>query len=162
MRLHYTGASYLRTLALMTGEVAPEGVELEYEAGEPNALFRRVFEGHCPDATELSASNTIIGRVRGDQQYAVLPTFPSRVFRHNTVYVNVHAGIERPEDLRGKRVGVPQYSQTANYWVRAFLQHEYGVPAEAIQWVRSGENIFHRPPPVGVTVTAAPEGRTLS
>ena len=105
MRLHYTGASYLRTLALMTGEVAPAGVELEYEAGEPNALFRRVFEGHCPDASELSASNTIIGRVRGDQQYAVLPIFPSRVFRHNTVYVNSQAGIERPGGLAGQAGG---------------------------------------------------------
>src|SRR5438067_378697 len=162
MRLRYTGATYLRTLSLMTGEVSPEGVELEYEAGEPNALFRRVFEGDCPEASELSASNTIIGRARGDRRFAVLPIFPSRVFRHNTVYVNIHAGIERPEDLRGKRVGVPQYCQSANIWVRAFLLHDYGVTPESIRWVRLRAEMLPDSLPAGVDVSQAPPGSDLS
>jgi 4,5-dihydroxyphthalate decarboxylase len=162
MRLRYTGATYLRTLALMTGEVSPEGVELEYEAGQPNALFRRTFAGDCAESSELSASNTIIGRARGDQRFAVLPVFPSRVFRHNTIYVNVDAGIERPEDLRGKRVGVPQYCQSANIWVRGFLQHDYGVTPESIRWVRLREEMLPDCLPAGVDITQAPPGSSLS
>jgi 4,5-dihydroxyphthalate decarboxylase len=162
MRLRYTGAAYLRTLALMTGEVSPAGVELEYEAGQPNALFRRTFAGDCAEASELSASNTIIGRARGDQRFAVLPVFPSRVFRHNTIYVNVDAGIERPEDLRGKRVGVPQYCQSANIWVRGFLQHDHCVTPESMRWVRLREEMLPDCLPAGVDITQAPPGSSLS
>jgi 4,5-dihydroxyphthalate decarboxylase len=162
MQLRYMGVAYERTFPLMTGEVRPEGIELEYLPGTPGPIFQKVGTGEGFDASEYSCSNYIIGRARGEDRFVALPIFPSRCFRHDTVFVNVHAGIERPEDLRGKRVGVPEYSQTANYWVRAFLQHDYGVSADSIHWVRSAENIFHRSPPTGVTVTAAPEGSTLS
>jgi 4,5-dihydroxyphthalate decarboxylase len=139
MRLRYTGAAYTRTLALITGEVQPAGVDLDYEVGTPHQLFLRTFAGQGGDASELSASNLIIQAARGDRRFAVLPVFPSRVFRHDMLYVNTHAGIARPEDLRGKRVGVPFYRQSANIWVRAFLQHDYGVTPESIRWVYAGE-----------------------
>ena len=162
MRLRYTGVAYERTFALLTGAVKPEGVELEYGPGFPKEIFQRVEAGGEFDASEYSCSNYIIGRSRGDPRFVALPIFPSRCFRHDTVFVNVNAGIERPEDLRGKRVGVPEYSQTANYWVRGFLQHEYGVTPDSVYWVRSAHNIFQRPLPAGVTVTDAPQGRSLS
>jgi len=68
-----------------------------------------------------------------------IPVFPSRTFRHRCIFVNAASGIERPEDLRGKRMGVPEYSMTAAVWLRGLFQHEYGVPPEQIYWVQAGE-----------------------
>ena len=159
MRLTYGGVVYDRTLALSTGRVQPEGVQLEYVAGAPNDIFRRMLSRQEFDASELSASNFILERARGEQRFVALPVFPSRAFRHNSIYVRTDAGIERPEDLRGRRVGLPEYLQTANFWVRAFLQHDYGVPPEAIHWVRvSTEKLATVPIPNSVQITDAPSG----
>jgi 4,5-dihydroxyphthalate decarboxylase len=78
------------------------------------------------------------------------------------VFVNTSAGIEHPQDLRGKRVGVPAYAQTANFWVRAFLQHDYGVPPEAIHWVCGHRERYPYPPPASLDVAGLPPGRDLS
>lgn len=161
MKIRYTGIACDRTLALISGRVKPEGVDFEYIAGHPNEIFRRMFAGDGPEASELSCSNYIIQRSRGDDRFVALPVFPSRVFRHNTVYINTQAGIERPEDLRGKRVGLPEYNQTANFWVRAFLHHDYGVPPSAIEWVRAAPEKLPLEPPPQVRVTTAPPGRDL-
>jgi 4,5-dihydroxyphthalate decarboxylase len=91
-----------------------------------------------------------------------IPVFPSRVFRHGSIFVNTSAGIERPEDLRGRRLGVPEYGQTANVWVRAVLEHQYGVQARDIHWVRgTTEKIALQLPP-GVAVEDVPAGVELS
>jgi 4,5-dihydroxyphthalate decarboxylase len=162
MRLRYTGAVYERTFPLLTGEVQPEGVDLEYIVGAPHEIFRGVFAGEGTEASELSASNLIIQRARGDQRFAVLPIFPSRVFRHSTIYVNTDAGIERPEDLRGRRVGLPDYRQSANIWVRAFLQHDYGVPPESVRWVRVRDEPLPTALRAKLDILQAPPGRSLS
>jgi len=152
---------YDRTHALMTGAVRPEGIELEYIAGLPNDIFRRMFAGEQVEASELSASNYVMERARGVDRFVALPIFPSRVFRHNTIYVNADAGIERPEDLAGRQVGLPEYLQTANFWVRGILQHEYGVAPETIHWVRAESEKLPYPLPSNLDVTDAPHGREL-
>jgi 4,5-dihydroxyphthalate decarboxylase len=162
MRLRYIGAAYDRTLPLMAGTIRPAGIDFEYTVDMPNEIFRLMFSTDDFDASELSSSNFIIERARGDRRFVALPIFPSRVFRHNGIYVNVNAGIERPEDLRGRRVGVPEYLQTANFWIRGFLQHDYGVGPETIHWVRGDTEKLTVPLPAGLDLVDAPPGRTLS
>jgi 4,5-dihydroxyphthalate decarboxylase len=162
VRLRYGGVTYDRTLGLMTGAVQPAGVELEYVAGLPNDLFPRMLRGEEFDASEMSASNFIMAWARGDRRFVALPVFPSRAFRHDTLYVHVGAGVERPEDLRGRRLGVSRYYQTAYVWVRGLLQDEYGVPPEAIRWVRAADELVDAAPPSALDVTAAPPGCSLS
>jgi len=65
--------------------------------------------------------------------------FPSRTFRHRCIFVNTSSGIQRPEDLRGKRMGVPEYSMTAAVWLRGLFEHEYGIPPKDIHWIQAGE-----------------------
>jgi|DewCreStandDraft_1066081.scaffolds.fasta_scaffold15522_2 4,5-dihydroxyphthalate decarboxylase len=162
MRLRYGGGVYDRTVALLAGIVKPEGVELEYVGGVPNQIFRRMFDTAEFDVSEMSAGNYLSALTQGEDRFVGLPIFPSRVFRHGSIFVRTDAGIERPEDLRGRRVGVPEYGQTANVWVRAILQHEYGVHAREIHWVRGDTEKIALQLPPGVVVEDAPRGVTLS
>ena len=162
MQLRFNGVAYDRTLALIAGQVQPEGIELEYVVDLPNPIFRRMFSTDEFDGSELSSSNFIIERARGDDRFVALPIFPSRVFRHNSIYVNVAAGIQRPEDLRGKRVGVPEYCQTANFWARGILRDEYGVRPEDLRWVRGDTEKLDLPLPASLDLTQAPPGSNIS
>ncbi len=67
-----------------------------------------------------------------------LPVFPSRVFRHGYIFINKNAGIREPGDLRGKRVGVQEYRQTAGVWIRSILQHDHGVDLDSITFAEGG------------------------
>ncbi len=69
--------------------------------------------------------------------YTLIPVFISRIFRHRNVFVHADAGIEKPEDLRGKRVGTPGYGMSANTWIRGFLLDEYGVKPDEMQWIET-------------------------
>ena len=75
---------------------------------------------------------------RGDTRFVGLPVFPSRNFRHGYLFIGTPSGIERPEDLRGKRVGIHEYQMTAGVWIRAFLQHDYDVHARDLRWFTGG------------------------
>src|SRR5579883_1053344 len=158
MQLRYGGAVYDRTAALALGAVRPEGIELEYVVDLPNQVFRRMFDTAEFDVSEMSGGNYLTALARGENRFVGLPIFPSRVFRYNSLYVNVDAGIERAEDLRGRRLGVPEYGQTANVWVRAMLEHEHGVHARDVQWVRGTTEKVVFEPPAGVSIENAPAG----
>jgi 4,5-dihydroxyphthalate decarboxylase len=131
---------YDRTWALASGQVQPEGVDLNYVALPPEELFWRMAVHGEFDASEFSLGAMSILLGRGGHRFVGIPVFPSRFFRHSSIFVNVHSGIKRPEDLRGKKVGVPDYTMTANTWIRGLLEHDYGVKPTDMQWVTGGLN----------------------
>src|SRR5215211_6561306 len=126
-----------RTRPLLDGTVAIEGCEVRPIVGEPEDLFARALRAEEFDVTELSLSSYLIVAASGTSAYVAIPAFPSRAFRHSAVYVRNDRGIERPEDLRGSTVGVPEYQQTVGLWIRGILADRHGVPPSAIRW-RSG------------------------
>jgi 4,5-dihydroxyphthalate decarboxylase len=97
-----------------------------------------------------------------------VPVFPSRAFRHNSIYIRTDRGIARPEDLKGRRIGVPEYQVTANVWTRAMLEQDYGVKPSDVTWVRGGYEQAGRIEKIAVTLPSdvrvedAPEGKTIS
>jgi 4,5-dihydroxyphthalate decarboxylase len=123
-----------RTLPLLDGSVVPEGIQLEGVALTPGEMFRRQARSAEFDVCEFSLSTHSMLIGQGDDRFVALPAFPSRFFRHRNIWINVHAGIERPEDLVGRRIGAAEYQQTASVWARGVLRDEYGVRAEQIQW----------------------------
>jgi 4,5-dihydroxyphthalate decarboxylase len=131
---------YDRTWALLDGRVMPEGVDLNYIALEPEELFWRMSKYGEFDASEFSLGGYIIMLDRGDHTFVGIPVFPSRYFRHSSVYINVNSGIKRPEDLRGKKTGIPEYTMTASTWIRGVLDHEFGVKVTGVQWFTAGLN----------------------
>jgi len=131
---------YDRTWALASGVVQPEGVDLNYVTLPPEELFWRMAVHGEFDASEFSLGAMSILLGRGDNRFVGIPVFPSRFFRHSSIFVSVHSGIKRPEDLKGKRVGVPDYTMTANTWIRGLLEHEYGVKPTDMHWFTGGLN----------------------
>ncbi len=158
---------YDRTRALIDGSVAIDGVDPVYMPLVPEEIFFRAFRAAEFDICELSLSSYAIKTAQGDCPYVAVPAFVSRAFRHNAVYVRTDR-IKKPADLKGKKVGVPEYQLTANVWARAFLDDDYGVTPADIHWIRGGITQPGRPEkltiklPAGVRLDNAPEGATIS
>jgi 4,5-dihydroxyphthalate decarboxylase len=156
LRLTLACGPYDRTLALRDGSIKPEGVELTYLALEPAEIFWRMLQYREFDVSELSLSNYTTLLEAGNCPFIAIPVFPSRVFRHGYFFVNTDAGIQSPEDLAGKRGGVPEYSMTAAVYGRGMLQHEYGVRPNQVQWVQNRTDRLERALPADVAITYAP------
>jgi len=131
---------YDRMSALYTGEVKPEGIDLNFLAiDEPRQIFDRMGKNLEFDACEMSSSEVISRLAASRNEMVALPVFPSRVFRHGFITVNRKA-VKTPKDLEGKRIGVPLYTQTAAVFIRGLLQDEYGVDLSGVHWVQGATN----------------------
>src|SRR5258708_3892716 len=126
---------YDRTQPLIDGRVQPEGVELTFLPLRPGETFWRMLNHGEFDASEMSLSSYTILRSEGDTRFIAIPVFPPRVFRHSAVYLRADSKIGKPQDLKGRRVGVGDYQMTAAVWMRGLLAHEYGVLPHDIEWV---------------------------
>ncbi|HYG55528.1 MAG TPA: 4,5-dihydroxyphthalate decarboxylase, partial [Burkholderiales bacterium] len=116
----------------------PAGIDLtvlELPIEEVTYRFTKFAEW---DASELSFGKTVSLLSQPNAQIVPIPVFPSRVFRHSAIYVGEKASIKKPDDLNGKRVGVPEWAQTAGMYVRGMLAHEYGVDLKSIRWFQAG------------------------
>lgn len=138
LQLSIAVGNYDRMRPLIDGDVQIDGVDPVFMLQDPEEIFFRAFRHADYDICELSLSSYSVKTAAGTSPYIAVPVFPSRAFRHSSVYVRSDRGIDRPEDLKGKRIGVPEYQLTANVWVRLFLEEEYGVKASDIRWVRGG------------------------
>lgn len=130
--------AYDRTVALALGDVRPAGIDLTYLRLPVEETFWRMTRHAEFDAAEMSLSSYIIRRSRGDDALVAIPVFLSRFFRHSCLFVNAEAGIEQPEDLHGKRMGVPEYQMTAAVWIRGFLEDDYGIRPSDLRWFQGG------------------------
>jgi len=126
--------NYDRTLALIDGRVEVEGHELAIEVLRPEVTFAKAFSDAAFDVCEISFSNTVTSVSKQDFPYALIPIFLSRAFRHSAIFIRTDRGIERPEDLKGKTVGLQEYDMTAAVVVRGFLRDQYGVEPRDIAW----------------------------
>jgi len=140
---------YDRTQPLIDGRVIPEGVDLTFIPLRPGETFWRMLNHGEFDCSEMSLSSYTILRSEADARFIAIPVFPSRVFRHSAVYLRADSKIEKPRDLKGKRVGVADYQMTAAVWVRGFLSSDYGVRPEDINWV-IGRPVRTIKPPDGI------------
>jgi 4,5-dihydroxyphthalate decarboxylase len=127
--------AYDRTAALLDGSVKVEGFNTHFMTGNLEEMFAQAFTSAPFEVTELSFSNFLISSARGTCPYIALPIFPSRSFRHSAIYVRSDAGITSPADLRGKRIGTREYSNTLSLVVRGILTDEYGFSPEANDWL---------------------------
>lgn len=159
--------NYDRTKAIIDRRVKVEGCHVTYLPLYPEEIFHRQFVFAEFDVAEMNMSSYIRTVAAGTSQYVAIPAFVSRIFRHSGIYVRAGAGIEKPEDLRGKRIGLPEYQITAVVWMRGLLQHEYGVKPSEIQWRQGGQEQAGRhertplKPIAGLDLKSVPEDKTL-
>lgn len=167
LQLSVAMGDYDRTRALLDASVQIDGVDPVYMTLSPEETFFRAFRNVEFDISEMSFSSYLVKLAAGECPYIAVPVFLSRAFRHTAIYVRKDR-IRRPQDLKGRRIGVPEYQLTANVWARAILQDDYGVSPADVTWVRGGidepgrpEKIKLRLPP-DVRMENAPEGDTIS
>jgi 4,5-dihydroxyphthalate decarboxylase len=159
---------YDRVRPLVDGRVRIEGCDVNYITMPVEECFERAYFHGEFEVAEIGFSPYLIALSRGTPPYVAVPAFLSRMFRHSAVYIRTDRGINGPADLKGKRVGVPEYQMSAVLWFRGFLQDEFGIAANDINWVQGGlENPGRREKfPLnllpGFPLTSAPAGQTLS
>ena len=159
---------YDRVRPLIDGAVGIDGVAPLFMTLEPEEVFFRAFRHAEFDIAELSLSSFTVRTARGDNPYVGVPVFVSRAFRHSGIYVRTDRGIRAPADLKGRKVGLAEYQLTANVWIRAFLDDDFGLTPASVEWVRGGIEEPGRPEkiaihlPADVRLTEAPPGRSLS
>jgi 4,5-dihydroxyphthalate decarboxylase len=134
-------------------DLDPQGIDLAVQHLPVEEIFYRFTRFREWDAAEMSFAKTLALLSRPDADLVALPVFPSRVFRHSAIYVR--APLRSPKDLEGKRVGIPEWAQTAGIYARGLLQHEYGVDLASISWLQAG---VHQPGRVEKVQLALPAG----
>ena len=156
-----------RTWPVIAGKIAPDGIDLVPTVLHPSELFWRQLRYSEFDVSEMSVSSLLMARSKGDERFVGIPVFTTRRFFHTTTLVRRDAKIDAPADLKGKRVGVPEYQQTAALWSRGVLQHEFGVhPKDMEFWMERPPSRSHggatgfKPPP-GVTVNQIPVEKSI-
>ena len=127
-----------RTRALFDGRVTIEGCRINLISAPAEEIFQRAFRHEEFDISELSLSTHLLTTARGEGRYIGMPAFVSRSFRHSAIYVRTDRDIDSPEALRGRRIGVPDFQQTAGVWVRGMLDEQYNVHRQDIHWLTGG------------------------
>lgn len=144
--------NYDRTRALFDGTVRPDGIDLTCLNLPVEETFFRMLRHREFDAAEMSLSSYTLSRHAKDPAFIAIPAFVSRMFRHGSIFVSAKSGIERPADLVGKRIGVPEYQMTAPVWIRGILQDEYGVAPDSVDYFSGGEEETGRDEKIAVNL----------
>ena len=167
LQLSLAIASNPRTWPILDGTVKADGIELIPTILHPSELFWRQLRFADFDLSEMSFSSLMMARAGGDDRWVGLPVFTTRKFFHSDIMVRRDSKIEKPVDLKGRRVGVPEYQQTAALWTRGVLQHEFGVPQTEMEfWMERVPTHSHaggtgfKPPP-GVTIHQIPIEKSI-
>jgi 4,5-dihydroxyphthalate decarboxylase len=167
LKLSVAVGPYDHTRALIDGTVQIDGVQATCMTLSPEEIFFRAFRHAEFDICELSLSSFTVKAAQGGAPYVGVPAFVSRMFRHSSIYVRTDR-IKKPQDLKGKKVGLPEYQLTALVWARAILQDDYGVKPSDIHWIRGGIEDADRPEkisiklPPDVRLENGPPGKSIS
>ncbi|MFJ9536010.1 ABC transporter substrate-binding protein [Streptomyces sp. NPDC101225] len=166
--LTFACGDYDRTRALEEGTVRPDGIELTYLRLPVEETFFRMMRHQEFEVAEMSLSSYVVSLRTDPSPFVALPVFTSRMFRHGALYCHADSGINSPEDLRGKRIGTPEYQLTACVWMRGILGDRHDVPFDSVGYLTGGQETPGRIEKAGVDlpdslrISRIPEDRTLA
>jgi len=163
LTLSLATAANPRSWPILDGTVKPDGIDLVPTVIHPSEMFWRQLKFQDFDISEMSMSSLMMATAQGQDDWIGIPIFTTRKFFHTEILVRKDAGINEPKDLKGKRGGVPEYQQTAALWIRAVLQHEFGVkPGDIEHWMERLPEQSHAGGTVGgATALTPPPGVTI-
>lgn len=152
---------------LASGVVRADGIALSCLSMPVEEIFFRMLRHREFDLAEMSMGRYASIVSRDDCPFVAIPVFPSRMFRHSSIYVRTGGRVQEPRDLKGKRIGVPEWAQTAGIYTRGILGQQFGIGLRDFEWVQAGihetgreEEVKVDTPP-GVTLTRYSD-RTLN
>jgi 4,5-dihydroxyphthalate decarboxylase len=168
LKLSLAITSNPRTWPIIAGRTRPEGIDFDLNVLRPPEIFWRQLSAAEFDVSEMSMSELMMIRARGDDRFVGIPIFTTRRFYHTGIFVRKDARIDSPADLKGKRIGVPEYVQTSALWTRGVLESEFGITAKDLTFFMErlpnrshGGAIGFKPPP-GVTVNSIPPEKSIA
>jgi 4,5-dihydroxyphthalate decarboxylase len=129
---------YDHTRDLVAGLVPTPGIRLRPIPLEPPEINGRFSQYREWDVSEFGLGKYVAQRARGDDSITAIPVFPARAFRQSCIYVRADSELDAAESLAGRRVGIPEWAQTAVIYARGFLVHQYGVDLASIEWHQAG------------------------
>lgn len=170
LALTFACRDYDRMKALQTGAVTPEGIDLNFLPLSVEETFFRQLRNQEFDVCELSMSSYTLTLDAAETPFIAIPVFPSRYFRHQSIFIRKDAGITSPADLKGRRIGTPEFQMTAGVWQRGFMADEYGVDVGSVEYVTGAlnpgvgkrEEKIELDLPDHIHVTPIAEGKCLS
>ena len=157
-----------RFRALENGEVRAEGIDINFISLPVEEIFYRQLKFEEFDISEMSLSSYVLTLDQDDPPFVAIPVFPSRYFRHQSMFINKRSGIRSPADLAGKRIGIPEYQITAAVWQRGILEDDYGVAPRDVKYFTGGVESVGRHEkvsidlPADISLQAIGEDQTLS
>src|SRR5438552_18026233 len=167
LQLSFISAYNERVEPVLDGRVDIEGLELVPTYSDPSETFWRQLKFQEFEVSEMSMSSFLIARSRGMDMVGI-PVFPSRRFMHAQISIHADSGIEKPQDLVGKRIGVGEYQQTASLWLRGVLEHDFGVSQYKVDWyMERTEELSHGgatgfTPPKGISFRKIPPDKSIA
>ena len=167
LSLSFGFSSNPRSWPIFDGRVKPDGMELIPSVVGPSELFLRQLKYQEFDVSEMSFSSLLMITAAGNKDWVGVPIFTTRRFFHTGGLARKDAKIETASDLKGKRVGVPEYQQTAALWSRGVLQHDYGVKPQDCEWFMerppeaSHAGAVGFTPPPGVKLAFIPKEKSI-
>jgi 4,5-dihydroxyphthalate decarboxylase len=136
--LTLASSHYDHVTDLATGRVPVEGVALTFLNLQIEEIFFRQFNYWDFDASEVSMGKYCSLVSQGNAPLVAIPVFPSRVARHSSIYIRRDGAVKTPQDLKGKKIGIPEWAQTASVYSRGLIAHQFGVDLTSIEWIQAG------------------------
>ena len=155
LRLTFAASDYDHTRDLTNGDVEAEGIDLNYLKLTIEETFFRFTKFREWDVSEMSMGKYVSLKSQDDDSITAIPVFPSRVFRQSSLFTRADSPIKDASDLAGKRIGIPEWAQTASIYTRGWLVHQVGIPLQDIEWFQAGVN---QPGRVEKVALKLPEG----
>jgi 4,5-dihydroxyphthalate decarboxylase len=140
---------------LMSGRVQAEGIDLIPLNLPTEEIFYRFIKHREWDVSEMSMGKYVSMVSQGDNSLVAIPVFPSRQFRQSSLIVRTDGSVKTPQDIKGKRVGIPEWAQTASVYSRGWLVHQCGVALSDVEWVQAGVSMPGRGEKVALKVPEA-------
>jgi 4,5-dihydroxyphthalate decarboxylase len=167
LQLSLAISSNPRTWPIIDGRVKVEGIDFTVTVLGPAEMFWRQLSFAEFDVSEMSMSELMMIRDRGDERFVGIPVFTTRRFYHTAMWVHKDAKIAGPDDLKGKRVGVPEYVQTSALWTRGVLENEFGIAPKDMAFfmervpTRSHAGAIGFKAPAGVVINQIPPEQNI-
>jgi hypothetical protein len=162
--------NYDRAEALRDGRVTIEGVDATFHNGRiVTDVFEAMVKDRAYDVADLGLSYFLRTMDTDEAPFRLLPVPLLHMFRHSAIYINKTKGIERPEDLNGKRIGeLALFGHDAGVMPKGMLADEFGFRQESCRWIVGGIDFplkpidwVPKPVPDGIEVVYAKEDDDL-